>query len=433
MLAPAIPADEAARLAELHSLAILDTPAEERFNRIVRLATAMFDVPIAYIALIDSDRQWFKAKCGLTSDQTGRDVSFCGHAILGDGPLIVPDALEDERFADNPLVVGEPFVRFYAGHPLAGRNGKNVGTLCLVDRKPRTLSLPEIDMLRNLAEVAEREIGLVDVIRTQKDLLEARAELAVTQARLERELADAAAFVRSVVPEPVVSPSLTSAHRLIACSELGGDMLGALPLDDGGRHTALYLFDVSGHGVGASLLSVAVGNILRSQSLPGVDFTRPADVLAALNASFPIDRTDGKFFTAWYGVYDARDRTLCFASAGHHPAVLVPPTGPARELGGTGPLIGFFPDADFPEARTTVAPGSVLSLFSDGAFEVSDATGSPLGYEAFMDLVTGMARTPSTSPPCPADDRLEAIVGRVMAFADGSLDDDLSLLEAVFS
>jgi sigma-B regulation protein RsbU (phosphoserine phosphatase) len=432
MLAPAIPADEAERLADLQSLAILDTPSEERFNRIVRLATAMFDVPIAYIAMVDADRQWFKAKCGLTSDETGRDVSFCGHAILGDGPLIIPDAREDDRFADNPLVVGEPFVRFYAGHPLAGRDGKNVGTLCLVDRKPRTLTLRETNMLRNLAEVAEREIGLVDVIRTQQELLEARAELAVTQARLGRELADAAAFVRSVVPEPVVSPALTSAHRLIACSELGGDMLGALPLDHGGRRTALYLFDVSGHGVGASLLSVAVGNLLRSQSLPGVDFTRPADVLAALNSAFPIDRTDGKFFTAWYGVYDAEDRSLCFASAGHHPAVLVPPTGPARELGGTGPLIGFFSDADFPEARTAVAPGSVLALFSDGAFEVSDATGTPLGYETFVDLVTSVTRAPPTSPPCPADDRLEAIVARVMAFADGSLDDDLSLLEAVF-
>ncbi len=433
MLAPAIPLDEAERLADLQALGLLDTPAEERFNRIVGLATAMFDVPIAYIALVDADRQWFKAKCGLTSDETGRDVSFCGHAILGDDALVISDALEDERFADNPLVVGEPFVRFYAGHPLAGRGGKNVGTLCLVDHEPRELTLRELGMLRSLASVAEREIGLVDVIRTQQELLEARAELAVTQARLARELADAAAFVQSVVPEPVASPGLTTAHRLIACSELGGDMLGALPLDTRGRHTAIYLFDVSGHGVGASMLSVAVGNILRSQSLPGVDFTQPGDVLAALNAAFQLDRTDGKFFTAWYGVYDAEDRSLCFASAGHHPAVLVPPAGPSQQLSGTGPLVGFFPDADFDAARCMISPGSVFYLFSDGAFEVASAAGDLLGYDAFADVVTGIARASATAPPRPADDRLDSIVARVMAFADGTLDDDLSLLEAVFS
>jgi len=433
MLAPAIPSDETERLADLHALELLDTPAEERFDRIVRLAAAMFDVPIAYIALVDSDRQWFKSKCGLTSDETGREVSFCGHAILQNETLIVPDALEDDRFADNPLVVGDPFIRFYAGHPLAGRAGKNVGTLCLADHEPRTLGSRELTALRNLAGVAEREIGLVDLVRTQRDLLEAREELAITQRRLVRELADAAAFLRSVVPEPVVSLAMSSSHRLIACCELGGDMLGALPLDGIGRRTALYLLDVSGHGVGASLLSVTVGNILRSQSLPGIDFARPGDVLAALNASFPMERTDGKFFTAWYGVYDAKDRSLCYASAGHHPALLVPPAGPSQQLGGTGPLIGFFPEATFAEASAEVAPGSMLYLFSDGGFEVADLGGALLGYDAFADIVTSIARDPATAPPHSADDRLDAITARVLHFAGGTLDDDFGLLEAVFT
>lgn len=429
MLAPAIPSDEAERLADLRSLDLLDTPSEERFDRIVRLAIAMFDVPIAYIALVDSDRQWFKAKCGLTTDETGRDVSFCGHAILQHEPLVVPDALEDDRFADNPLVVGDPFVRFYAGHPLAGRSGKNVGTLCLVDRVPRTLTDRELDAFGHLADVAEREIGLVELVHAQRDLLEARNELATTQRRLQRELADAAAFVRSVVPEPVASASVSSAHRLIACSELGGDMLGALPLDGTGQKSALYLLDVSGHGVGASLLSVAVGNILRTQSLSGVDFTRPADVLAALNALFPLDRTDGKFFTAWYGVYDASDRSMCYASAGHHAALLVPPSGPVRELGGTGPLIGFFPDAEFTEEQADVPLGSLVYLFSDGGFEVTGIGGAMLGYAAFSAIVARVARDLGDEP---ADDRLEAIVAQVMEHADGTLDDDFGLLEAAF-
>ncbi len=433
MLAPAIPLDEAERLADLYSLEILDTPPEERFDRIASLASAVFDVPIAYIALVDSDRQWFKAKCGLTAHQTGRDVSFCGHAILEDDTLVVPDALEDDRFFDNPLVVGEPFIRFYAGHPLAGLGGHNIGTLCLADSRPRTLTDRELDALRSLAKVAEREIGLIDVVRAQRELLDARAKLASTQKRLARELDDAGAFVRSIVPEPIVSPALSSTHRLIACSELGGDMLGALPLDDAGRRTAIYLLDVSGHGIGPSMLSVTVGNIIRSRSLPGVDFTRPAEVLAALNEAFPLDRTDGKFFTMWYGVYDAAGRSLAFSVAGHHPAMLVPPAGPIGRLGEPAPLIGFFPDAIYTEERVSIAPGSMLYVFSDGGFEGADSTGAILGYDAFAEIVAGIARAENPAAHRPADARLEAVVGRVLDYGEGSLDDDFGLLEIVFT
>src|SRR4029453_2208579 len=109
MLPAPILADEDDRLADLQALRLLDTPPERRFDRIVRLAGDVLDAPIAYIALIDSDRQWFKAKCGLAADQTGRDISFCGHAIQDTKPLIVPDASIDPRFHDNPLVTGEPF------------------------------------------------------------------------------------------------------------------------------------------------------------------------------------------------------------------------------------------------------------------------------------------------------------------------------------
>jgi|688.fasta_scaffold316612_2 sigma-B regulation protein RsbU (phosphoserine phosphatase) len=429
MLVPPLAHDEAERLADLRALELLDTPPEERFDRIVQLAASVFDVPIAYIALIDSDRQWFKAKCGLTADETGRDVSFCGHTILQREPLVVPDTHGDARFVDNPLVVGEPFIRFYAGHPLAGKAGTNVGTLCLADSRPRSLGPRELEAFRWLARVAEHEIGLLDLVRAQRELLDARAALAASQRRLERELADAAAFVRSVVPEPIRRPGLSSDHRLLTSSELGGDMLGALPLDAEGRLTAVYLLDVSGHGVGASLLSVAVGNVLRGRTLPGVDFTKPADVLAGLNVAFPLDRTDGKFFTAWYGVLDAADGSLTFAAAGHHPALLIPPSGPIDRLGGAGPLIGFFADATFETSRIVVAAGSVVYLFSDGGFECTDATGTILGYDAFAALLTAIARDPELAPPRPAAGRLDAITARIVARAGGRLDDDFGLLE----
>jgi len=112
MMAAPIPTDEAARLADLRSLNVLDTPQEERFDRIVRLASAIFHTPIAYIALIDSDRQWFKARQGMCRVETDRSTSFCGHTITMDEPLVVPDALLDSRFADNPMGTGDPGVRF---------------------------------------------------------------------------------------------------------------------------------------------------------------------------------------------------------------------------------------------------------------------------------------------------------------------------------
>ena len=164
MIPAPIPATEAQRLADLHALRILDTPPEERFDRIVRLAARIFDVPTAYVALIDSDRQWFKAKCGLQADSTGRDISFCGHAIVNEGPLVIPDAHRDVRFHDNPLVVNPPHVRFYAGHPLRGPAGQNVGTFCLTAPAPRNLSPAESAMLADLAALAEHELNMVELI-----------------------------------------------------------------------------------------------------------------------------------------------------------------------------------------------------------------------------------------------------------------------------
>jgi GAF domain-containing protein len=151
MLPAPTPVDETERLAELRALRILDTPPEERFDSIVRLTRHLFRAPVVYIALIDADRQWFKAQIGLTVLQTPRAISFCGHAILQDRALVIPDARLDPRFADNPLVVGEPHVRFYAGHPLSGPQGRKVGTLCLIDHEPRNFDEQQERTLRQLA------------------------------------------------------------------------------------------------------------------------------------------------------------------------------------------------------------------------------------------------------------------------------------------
>lgn len=159
MQAAPIPPDEAERLQALRDLCLLDTPPEERFDRVVRFAAEQLDVPIALVSLIDGDRQWFKSKVGLETLETGRDVSFCGHAIMQSELFVVEDARLDSRFADNPLVTGDPGVRFYAGAPLRAKNGERIGTLCVIDRVPRTLGTVELAVLESLRALVNETIS----------------------------------------------------------------------------------------------------------------------------------------------------------------------------------------------------------------------------------------------------------------------------------
>ena len=167
MLKPGIPADEKERVAALRSLHILDTPAEERFDRLTRIAKRMFGVSVAEVSLIDSTRQWIKSTTAQNAQETPRDVSFCGHTILGNDVLHVQDAAEDERFFDNPLVVGEPKIRFYAGYPI--RFGEHhLGALCLIDRQPRSFSDEERRLLADLAHMAEEELTAEHIASTDE-------------------------------------------------------------------------------------------------------------------------------------------------------------------------------------------------------------------------------------------------------------------------
>jgi len=163
MKMPEIPADETKRLHALRAYNLLDTPPEERFDRLTRLARRLFDVPIALVSLVDVNRQWFKSCQGLTVTETSRDVSFCAHAILEHDVMMVPNTLSDERFYDNPLVTGDPGIRFYAGCPLVVPNGSSLGTLCLIDVKPRDMGDDERQLLRDLAKMAEQEIGALQM------------------------------------------------------------------------------------------------------------------------------------------------------------------------------------------------------------------------------------------------------------------------------
>lgn len=149
---------EAQRLAALQSCAILDTAPHPSFDCIVRAAALALDVPIALVSLVDAERQWFKAALGVNLSETPRQVSFCSHSIEGYEPMVIPDATKDARFVNNPLVTGEPFIRFYAGAPLIDGDGFALGTLCVLDRKPRELGQKDIRLLGHLADAVMHAI-----------------------------------------------------------------------------------------------------------------------------------------------------------------------------------------------------------------------------------------------------------------------------------
>ena len=169
MKAP-LPDNEAQRLAALREYHILDTAAEQAYDDITALAAYLCDVPIAMISLVDESRQWFKSKLGLNQQETPRDVAFCAHAILQTDPLIVRDALKDARFADSALVTREPYIRFYAGFPLATPDGFALGTLCAIDRRPRLLSASRKTAMQALSR---QVMALLELRRVSARMAEA--------------------------------------------------------------------------------------------------------------------------------------------------------------------------------------------------------------------------------------------------------------------
>jgi len=150
---------EQERVKALHALGVLDTPPEDRFDRFTRIAAAAFDVPTVLVSLVDTNRQWFKSRVGFDLRETPRSVAFCSHTIALDDLLVVPDTHRDERFCDHPLVLGSPFIRFYAGQPVHSVDGQPLGTLCLIDQEPREFGDADKRMLRDLAQMVQDELN----------------------------------------------------------------------------------------------------------------------------------------------------------------------------------------------------------------------------------------------------------------------------------
>lgn len=226
---------------------ILDTPIEERFDRVTRLARRSFGVSISAISLIDSDRQWFKSIQGLDVQETSREISFCGHALLGDGLLVVTDSHADERFRDNPLVTGDPNIRFYAGCPVRNPDGHKVGTLCVIDNKPGEFSADDEVTLRDLARMVEDELRFSFAQRSQDELVAEldRARLAASVDPLTR------IWNRGAIMEIL--------KRELARGARGGVGVGLLMIDFDYFKT---INDTHGHLVGDAVLREGVARML---------------------------------------------------------------------------------------------------------------------------------------------------------------------------
>ncbi len=254
---------------------------------------------------------------------------------------------------------------------------------------------------------------------------EAFAALQKSQKILSDELAEAAQYVRSLLPAPLESGPVRTAWRFQPSTQLGGDAFGHHWLDE--THFAFYLLDVCGHGVGAALLSVSVLNTLANRTMSGVNFLDPAAVLSGLNRTFAMEKQNNLFFTIWYGVYATDTRALAFASGGHPPAVLMPPDadGPAGQLLSVpGPIVGGFPEARFTQGSRTLAPGSRLYVLSDGVYELARPDGTMVQFE---DFTAQLALSGSETT-------LDSILNWAQAVRGGAkFEDDVSLLELRFA
>lgn len=278
-----------------------------------------------------------------------------------------------------------------------------------------------VAMLRRRNE----ELSALVQARTQElytrntELAESLQTITETQARLRDELGEAAAYIRSNLPQPLQKPVLAD-YRFLPSAELGGDGLGYFLLDD--HHLVIYLLDACGHGMPAALLSISVLHALKSRTLPNADFSNPSEVLRALNNSFPSANHNGLYFTIWYGVLNTQTRELKYANGGHPPALMISRESEESpvELGITGPMIGLLPDMEFDTERIVLKPDARLYVFSDGAFEILKPNRELIAYDAFIEELLKDRHGP------PALDH-------VLEFArtqhgNDALDDDISLV-----
>ena len=255
---------------------------------------------------------------------------------------------------------------------------------------------------------------------------EAYRVLERNQESLVKDVAEAAAYVRSLLPRPLEHGAIRADWRFVPSAQLGGDSFGYQDLDE--DHFAFYLLDVCGHGVGAALLSISALNALRSRALPDTDFRNPTQVVSALNRAFPMDQQDGKFFTVWYGVFNRSTHVIDYCGAGHPPVLVLQPSSTSTrpiELASKGPMVGVDPEMAYPSNAISLEPGARAFLYSDGLYEIQRSDGSMWPFSQFAAAVARLSQGEDL-----AMDRIIAEARTIGAVDDPA--DDVSIVEFQF-
>ncbi len=322
-----------------------------------------------------------------------------------DGLDLVRDYRQDESTALVPIVVlssrEEP-----ATKAEAFARGANDYLVKLPD---------PVEIIARVRHHAEGYIARID-----RD--KAHAALKKSESHLREELAKAAAYVQSLLPEPM-EERVSTQWRFIPSVSLGGDAFGYHWLDD--HRLALYLLDVCGHGVGPALLSITAMNVISKESLPDVDFGDPGNVLSVLNERFKMADHQGMFFTIWYGVYDERTRTLDWSGGGHPPAVLLSDGDDPHLLDSDGPMVGAIDGMSYEARQQEIKPGSRLLLYSDGIYEIRRPDGTIWSLEEVVRVVEEHLPDQSKS--------IDSIIGTARGISEKDMfEDDCSVVEFKF-
>lgn len=425
---------EAARLAAVRRYDILDTPPEDAFDRAAALAARVFDVPMATVSVVDEDRIWFKATYGLDGvTQIDREPGLCASAVLEDGPYVVPDTLADPTARKNSLVTGEMGVRFYAGAPIVTTDGRRVGTVNVLDTRPREVDEAALATLQDLAAMMADQLDLrlsaLTTFRRERRLRKQaeseRASLASFASTMQRTL------LPPTLPE-VPGLELASHYHPASPRQVGGDFYDVFTLDDG--RWAFMLGDVCGKGATAAALTSFVRYTLRTLANHHTD---PTDMLGELNRALlaeqdPQERP--RFCTAMFGLLepepgfgngDGAGTRVTLTSGGHPPAYQLRPdaTVESLEMPG-GMLIGALECAEFASRSTRLAPGDALLLYTDGLTEARTPDGELFeedGLRKFLGECTGLG----------AADLVKQTSGLLDSFDSGHRDDVALLALAV--
>jgi len=381
--------DEPERLAAVRRYAILDTPPDGAFDRVCALASRFFDVPFASVTIVDEERIWFKASVGLDATEIPRSPGLCGSAILRSEPYLITDCTADPRSAGNPLVEGELGVRFYAAAPIVTSDGHRLGTVNVIDTKPRATTDEELQTLHELAAIVMDELELrLSAIREIQREQSLRERALREQGRAENL---ARTLQRTLSPPrlPQIAGLEVAAHyEPFASEEVGGDFYDLFPLTS--ERAGFFLGDVCGKGPEAAGVTSLARYTIRTAALLS---DGPAEILANLNTALLLEgRSDGtmQLCTAVYGEIDTStpDAAMSLGVAGHPAPLIVRADGSVESSSARGTILGVYGDVRFETTACHLAAGDAIVIYSDGLLDV-EIDGDRLEEEQILRLLEG--------------------------------------------